>query len=128
MLNAAPFFRYGTKRAGYDLYVNTAGFELRQQLRDFTVANQGIAANEREMQWTVLVDQSEHAFHQLITAFVMKLTQVRTSNVSFLIGVTSGATQRTLPRDLNSERRTSAAQDAFPSLNNFASPHMFLLG
>jgi hypothetical protein len=58
----------------------------------------------------------------------MKLPQVHTAYVSFLIGVTPRATQRTLPRDFNSERRPPAAQDAFPGLNNFASPHMFFSG
>ena len=75
------------------------------------------------MQWTVFIHQCEHALHQIVAAFVLELPQIHSSYMPIFKCVTSGATQRTLPRNLNCERRPSAAQDALPSLNDFARLH-----
>jgi hypothetical protein len=90
------------------------------------MAHQRIAPNQGEMQWAMFIHQREYALHQIITTLIMKLPQTQSSNMPFFIGVTSGAAQRTLPRNLNCERRTSAAQDALPSLNDFARLHSVL--
>src|SRR5215472_606467 len=123
-LKPGPFLRYGTKSTGDDLDVNASGIELREQLRDLAVADQRVAADDREVQRTVFIHQGEQALHQFLASLVMKLPQVHTAYMSFFVGVTSGTAQRTLPRDFNGERRPSAAQDAFPGLNDFAGPHI----
>src|SRR5947199_378598 len=75
------------------------------------------------MQWTMLIHQSEHTLHQILAAFILDLPQIHSSHVPIFICVTSGAAQRTLPRNFNRERRPSAAQDGLPSLNDFARLH-----
>jgi hypothetical protein len=71
----------------------------------------------------VLVHQGKHTLDQVVAAIILKLPQTHSSNMSFFVGVASRAPQRTFPRDLNGERRPSAAQDALPSLNDFACVH-----
>jgi hypothetical protein len=74
----------------------------------------------------MFIHQREHTLHQIVAAFVLELPQIHSSHMPFFICVTSGAAQRTLPRNLNRERRPSAAQDALPSLNDFARLHKIL--
>src|SRR6185312_7207032 len=88
------------------------------------MAHQRIAPNQGKMQWPMFIDQCEHTLHQIFTAFVLELPQIQPSNVPILKCVTSGAAQRTLSRDLNRKRRPPAAQDALPSLNDFARLHL----
>jgi hypothetical protein len=53
------------------------------------------------MQRAMFIHERKHALHQILTAFVLELPQIQPSYVSIFICVTSGAAQRTLPRDLN---------------------------
>ena len=123
-LYARPFWWNLTKRTGYHLDVNTAVLKQRQKAGDFTMPHQRIAPHKGEMQWTMFIHQCKHTLHQIFTAFVLELPQIQSSHMAFFICITSGATQRTLPRNLNRKRRTSAAQDALPSLNDFACLHI----
>src|SRR6185312_11704157 len=88
------------------------------------MAHERIAPNQGKMQRPMFIDQCEHTLHQIFTAFVLELPQIQSSNVPILKCVTSGAAQRTLSRDLNRKRRPPAAQDAPPSLNDFARLHL----
>ena len=101
-LNARPLWWNLTKRTGYHLDVNTPVLQQRQKAGELTMAHQRIAPH----------------------AFVLELTQVQSSNMPIFKCVTSGAMQRTLPRNFNRKRRPSAAQDALPSLNDFACLHI----
>jgi hypothetical protein len=87
------------------------------------MAHKGVASHERKMQRAMLINQGEHTLHQVVTAFVLKLPQIHSSNMPFLICVTPRATQRTLPSNLDCKGRPATAQDAFPSLNDFARLH-----
>jgi hypothetical protein len=63
--------------------------------------------------------------YKLFAALVMKLPQIHSSYVPFLVRVTTRAAQRTLSRNFNGKRRTPAAQDTFPCLNDFTGLHWF---
>ena len=56
-----PLGRDDTERAGDHLGMDAAAVELRQDLLKLAVANQGVAADQRNMERTVPVDKGENA-------------------------------------------------------------------
>ncbi len=123
-LDIGPLQRDLPECTGYNLDVNATVGKHRQQAGDLAMAYQRIATYQGEMQRAVLIHQGEHTLHQIVTAFVLKLPQTQSSDMPFFVCVTSRATQRTLPSNLDCKGRPSTAQDAFPSLNDFARLHI----
>ena len=64
--------------------------------------HQRFPANQRNLQRLVPAHQPQNALHQRIPAQVVEFTQLDSAaQVLVSKGVTSGAAQRALPRDLN---------------------------
>jgi hypothetical protein len=82
--------------------VDTARLNLRDELLEFAVADEGIAANEGDVQRLPLVEQGEDAVDQLISAKVGELGQQSVvAEVSGVECVAAGATQRAFFSDLD---------------------------
>jgi hypothetical protein len=126
-LHAGPLWRDLPECTGYNLDVNATVDKHRQQPGDLAMAYEGIATYQGKMQGAVLIHKVEHTLHQIVTAFVLELPQTESSNMPIFVCVTSRTTQRTFPSNLDCKGRPTTAQDAFPSLNDFARLHISLL-
>src|ERR1019366_5896643 len=113
-----PFAGDDPECAGDQLRMNTAALKLRKEQIDFAIAYQRIAADERHVQWLVLIDDGEHSRHQLISFEVGKLTQLWTLKMRCVEGITSRATQRTFFCDLDGEGGCAPGQNSGPRMKN----------
>ena len=103
-----PRKRDRSERAGYDLNMNATVDKLRQESVDLAVANQGITANDREVERLVSVDQLEDPSYQFLAFEVGQATQVRRAQVVIFVSVTTGAAQRAFTGDLDRKARNTA--------------------
>src|SRR5262245_28886974 len=110
-----PFEWNRANRAGHELDVNTTRRDLRQNLVQFTKANQGLAADDRKVQRSVFVDERHDAPHELVAFEIADLLeQDSTTKVIVAVGVTPGTGQRTFPGDLDREKRRTTSQNSLP--------------
>lgn len=72
-----PGKRYGSERTGHDLDMNATVHELRQESVNLTIANQGIATDDGEVERLVPIDQLEDPRYQFLAFEVGQATQVR---------------------------------------------------
>ena len=116
----APGCRNHTKGTRHDLSVDAARLDLRDKLLEFTVSNEGIAANEGDVQRLLFVEQGQDAVDQLLSAKVGEFGQQSVvAEVSWVEGVAAGATQRALFGDLDGERWGATGQDPCPGMEYF---------
>ena len=90
--------------------------EDRQQGVQLAEAHQRLAADDREVDRLVLVDQLQHALHERVALVVGDLAQ-RDVAAEMIVaeGIAARATQRTLTRDFDRQVRRAPAQDLVPT-------------
>jgi hypothetical protein len=96
-----PGTRDRSERAGHDLHMNAALDQLRQESVDLTVANQGIPADDGEVERLVSIDQLDDPSYQFLPFVVGQATQVRRAQVVIFVSVATGAAQRAFTGDLD---------------------------
>jgi hypothetical protein len=120
-------FRDRTKRACHKLNINTSRIEFWQDIFKFTVTDQGIAADERDMHGAIEVDQINNALHQGILFVIGKNAQSDpiATQVRFVVGIAAGAPERALAGEFNGEEWLSAIENVGPGLQDFHCLHVF---
>ena len=89
-----PVFGDDAESAGNDLRMDVAAIEFREELLKLAVANEGIAADEGEVERPVLVDDGEYAGDKLIATEVSEIAQAGGSpEVGIVEGVAARAAQ-----------------------------------
>ena len=112
---AAPLERNLAHRARHELHVDAALGQQRQQRVQLAVAHQRFAADDRDVQRTMAIDEREDAVNQLLTLEVADLAQRDlAAEMIVAVGVAAGAVQRALARDLDGERGRVASEDPAP--------------
>ena len=110
-----------TKGAGDDLYVNATLIQLRKKRFQFSISNQRIAADEREVERSIFIDETQNPFYQLIALVVSQFPQCETAVAKMCVieGIAARAAERALPCDFDGQRRTSACNDSSPCVQYF---------
>ena len=90
------------ERACDKLGVNAACLDLRNQLIEFPVANQRVTADDRNVDWLVLIDHRQCFRDQFISTEIREFAQLRfAAKVCRVKGIAAGASQRTFFCDLD---------------------------
>jgi hypothetical protein len=77
---------------------------LRKQLFNLSIANKGIAADQRDVQGLVMIDKREDSTNELLTLEVGKLTQLnRATQMRGVKCIASRTAKWTLLRNLNGD-------------------------
>src|SRR4029453_15290540 len=91
----APFGRDRTYGARFDLGVNIALVELRQDGRQLAIANERLAADDEDVQRFAIVDELDESTYQLLALVVGESAQrCGAAEAVVAVGVTPGATHR----------------------------------
>src|SRR5262245_56974343 len=100
--------------------MNAALGELRENLIQFLVADQGLAPDDRDMKRAVLVDHRHEVVNQLLSLEVADGAQgqLDAAEVVVAVGVAAGTVKRALPRNLDREGRRVAGEDSTPGCKN----------
>jgi hypothetical protein len=103
--------------------MDAAARQNRQQRVELFVADEGLTADDRQMQRTMLVDEREDTVDQLLPFEIADLPQRQlTAQMIVAVGVAAGTSQRTLTRDLNRQRRGVTREDPTPSRDDAFHP------
>src|SRR5687767_14504153 len=107
---------------GHELRMYVSCSELRQNLIQLTIAHQRLAADDRDVQRPMMIDERHESRHQFV-AFVIGETAQRdvAAEVLVAIGVAARTAQRTFLGDLDRQVRTIAREDPAPGLDQLAS-------
>ena len=117
--NVAPLERYLAHGARDDLHVNPAFRQQRQQRVQLAVADERLAADNRQMKRPVPIDEREDAVDELLALEVADLPQRQLpAEVVLAVGIAARTLQRTLARDLDGKRRRVSRQHATPRGKN----------
>src|SRR5262249_12162613 len=101
--------------AGDQLHMNAALRQDRQQRVQFAVPHQRFAADDRQMERPLPVDDLQHAVDQLLSLQVLDFSQLDVAaQVVVAVGVAPGAVQRTLASDFQRQRWCVSGQDPSP--------------
>jgi hypothetical protein len=76
---------------------------LRQEDFEFTVSDEGIASDNRQVERVMFSDHVERAPNQFVSFEIGQATQIRGSETRVFVGVASGTTQRAFTRDFDGQ-------------------------
>src|SRR5688572_7804374 len=114
-----PFDRNRPDRTGDDLRINAALGEPRQDVVELSKPDQRFAADDRDMDGPMRVDQLQEAIDELLALVVADLAQCdATAEVFVAVCVTTWTAERALAGDFNGERWTVPLQYPSPSSKN----------
>ena len=83
--------------------------------RQLAIAHQRLAADDRDVQRPMFVDERHHAVDQLLAFEVADLAQREVAaEMIVAVGVAAGTAQRTLARDFDRKGGRVAREDATP--------------
>src|SRR5664279_686441 len=119
--------RYLPEGAGHKLHMNAPPVQLGKQFFEFAKSHQRVASYQRHMQRPMLLNQAQHALHQVAAFVVCELTQrdARQAQVPFLVGIAPRTTQRTLARAFDRNRWCPAGENGSPCSQYFRCLHDF---
>src|SRR5450759_3269703 len=114
-----PFGRNRADRAGHAVGVDAALGELRQDGVLLTEAHQLLAADDRNLDGVLLVDDGEEAVDQFLSFVVGDLAERDVAaEVCVTVGVAAGTPERAFARDLDRQGGAVPAQDLPPRGDN----------
>jgi hypothetical protein len=126
-IGVRPLRRQHTKGASNYLYMDVAWSLGHQwhQLCDFAITHQRIATYDRKVQRANAVYNFQNARDEVITLVVGKRAQHQSiaAKVLFFICIAAGATQGTLPRNLDGKVRALALERVTPGAHDFRDFH-----
>jgi len=122
--HVSPSGAQGAEGAGDDLHVDSTSEQLGNERLKLAIANQRIAADERQMQRLETINDFEDAVNESLAAAIVQLAQrLSAAQMRRVVSVTAWTSQRTFPRDFEGERRALALENFAPRLNNLRSKH-----
>src|SRR5205823_12107660 len=112
---AVPVLRNLADGARHELGVDAALRKLRQDHVELAVADERLAADDRDVERPLTVDQREELVNELLPLEVAHLTQRHAAaEMIVAVGVAARTPQRALACDLNGKSRCVPAEDASP--------------
>src|SRR5215467_8300446 len=116
----------GAECTGDDLNVNASIKQKRNHQLEFAVPDKRVASNQRQMQGLETVDNLKNTIYQFLAFEIAKISQGEAAaEMSVIIGITSGTTQRALARNLDGKRRPLPPENLAPGANNFCTLHYY---
>jgi hypothetical protein len=104
--------------------MHAAALDLGQKKFELAVANEGVASDEGDVEWLVVVDDGEHFCDQLLSFEVGELTEFGlASEVGRVEGIATGAAERAFFGDFNRERGDTTGKDTSPRIEDFGLFH-----
>ena len=95
--------------------MDAARREEREERVQLAVADERLAADDRDVQRAVLVDELEHAVDERLALEVAHLAQRQVAaEMIVAVRVAARAVQRTLARDLDRQRRRDSRRGSGP--------------
>ena len=117
VFESGPLHRYRNHGAGDYDGVDSAGAKLREHFTQFPMADQRLAADQRDVERLVLVDDAEDPFDQFVAATIANLTQGnQTTQMVAAIGVASGTAERTFFCDFYGREEERDLARPFPTI------------
>ena len=124
VVETRPGGAHGPEGAGYQLNVNSALNQERNQQFEFPKANQRIATDDGQVQRLQAVDDFQNAVHESLAPAIVEVTQgLAAAEMCVVIRVASGTFQGTFAGDLDGKRRALTLEDLSPRLKNLISVH-----
>jgi hypothetical protein len=121
-LKVRPMSGNWAESAGNDLNENIAAVELREDRFELAITDEGVSADEGDVEGLVLVDDAEDVFDEGVFLIVGQLAKgdgAISSEVGRIVGVASGTAKRTFPGEFDGQRRTATQKDGLPCLHYF---------
>src|SRR4029077_11089036 len=113
--NFHPMRRNRNHAAGHHHAENPHFAERGKNAIQFAMADHRFAAHQRNMHRPVTTSQIEDTFNQRVSAKISEFTECQSAaQMSLSIGVATGATEWTFPRNLNGQQGNAAAQNPRP--------------
>jgi hypothetical protein len=108
-----PMRRDGPECAGYKLNIYTLLIKFGQDFFQLAVSDEGIAAHQRDMEGPIFVNKIEDTVDEGVLFEVGKdsKSDAVAAEVGLVVGITAGAAERALARNLNGQQRFSAAEN-----------------
>jgi hypothetical protein len=104
--------------------VDAAGIDQGNELIEFAVADERIAADDGDVEGFVVVDESQGFRYQFVTSEVGELAELRfAAEVCGIEGIAAGATQGAFFGDFDGEIGGVAGQDSVPGMQDFRRLH-----
>jgi len=103
-LEVGPVSGNGAEGAGDDLDVNAAVVELGQDGFEFAIPDEGVAADERDVERSMLVDYSKDVFDESVLFVIRQLAKgdvAFTPEMGRIKGVATGTAEGTFAGDLD---------------------------
>ena len=103
-LEVGPVSGNGAEGAGDDLDVNATVVELGQDGFEFAIPDEGVAADERDVERSMLVDYSEDVFDESVLFVIRQLAKgdvAFTPEMGRIKGVATGTAEGTFAGDLD---------------------------
>jgi hypothetical protein len=103
-LEGGPVSGNGAEGAGDDLDVNAPAMELGQDGFEFAISDEGIAADEGDVERAILVDYAEEVFDQRVLFVIRQLAKgdvAFSAEMGWIEGVTPGTAEGTFAGDLD---------------------------
>jgi hypothetical protein len=121
-LKVRPMSGNWAESAGNDLNKNIAAVELRKDRFELAITDEGVSADEGDVEGLVLVDDAEDVFDEGVFLIVGQLAKgdgAISSEVGRIVGVASGTAKWTFPGEFDGQRRTPPQKDGLPCLHYF---------
>ena len=116
---AAPLPGNLADRARDDLRVDPAGDHQRKQGVQLLVPDQRLAADDGDVERTMVVDQTHHAVHESLAFEVPNLAQRHlAAEMVLAVGIAAGTVQRAFTGDFNRERRHISGENTAPGCDD----------
>ena len=116
-----PFDRDGDHGAGDDERENIHAAENWENAAEFLVTDEGLAADERNVNGLVLADEIDDAIDESVAAEIVELAKRRfAAEVRFAVGVTARAGERAFSSDFDGEHGDFTGENISPGRENFA--------
>lgn len=116
-----PLDRDGNHGASDHERKNIHAAEYRKNAAEFFVADERLAADERNVNRFVLADEIDDAVDESVAAEIVELSKSGfAAEMRIAIGITAGTSERTFASDFNGEHGDFTGENISPGRENFA--------
>ncbi len=124
VLKLRPCGPHRSERAGDNLHVDSARQERRNHQLQFTIADQRVTTDDRQVQRLDAIDNFKYSIYESLAPSIVQVAQRRSAaEMGVVVRVTAGAFQRAFLGNFDRKRRWFTLQDLAPCLNNFRRVH-----
>lgn len=123
-LKLRPRGTQGSERAGDNLDVDSARQQRWNHQLQFTIADQGVATDDRQVQRLDAIDNFKYSIYESLASSIVQVAQRRSAaEMGVVVRVTAGTFQRAFFGNFDRKRRLLTLQDLAPCLKNFRRVH-----